>query len=73
MAETASSPVVRSNYQLADSLWASGGAIFLTGTQALVRLMHESGILPAGSLQLICGATGDLLDHLGGQDAAVAA
>src|SRR4051794_1508287 len=37
-------------------------------TEALVRSMHESGILPAGSLQLICGATGDLLDHLGGQD-----
>jgi oxepin-CoA hydrolase / 3-oxo-5,6-dehydrosuberyl-CoA semialdehyde dehydrogenase len=37
-------------------------------TEALVRLIHESGILPAGSLQLICGATGDLLDHLGGQD-----
>ncbi|MBS0530882.1 MAG: phenylacetic acid degradation bifunctional protein PaaZ, partial [Proteobacteria bacterium] len=37
-------------------------------TEALVRLMHESGLLPAGSLQLICGSTGDLLDHLGGQD-----
>src|SRR3954468_3637558 len=37
-------------------------------TEALVRLMQESGILPAGSLQLICGATGDLFDHLGGQD-----
>lgn len=37
-------------------------------TEALVRLIHGSGILPAGSLQLICGATGDLLDHLGGQD-----
>src|SRR3954454_19814707 len=37
-------------------------------TEALVRSMHESGILPAGSLQLICGATGDLLDHLDGQD-----
>src|SRR5258708_37140535 len=37
-------------------------------TETLVRLIHESGILPAGSLQLICGATGDLLDHLGGQD-----
>ena len=33
-------------------------------TEALVRLMHEFGVLPAGSLQLICGATGDLLDHL---------
>lgn len=37
-------------------------------TEALVRLMHESGLLPAGSLQLICGSTGNLLDHLGGQD-----
>src|SRR3954452_3653207 len=37
-------------------------------TEALARRMHESGILPAGSLQLICGATGDLFDHLGGQD-----
>src|SRR3954451_14822112 len=37
-------------------------------TEALVRLMHDSGVLPAGSLQLICGATGDLFDHLGGQD-----
>ena len=37
-------------------------------TEALVRLMHESGMLPAGSLQLICGSTGNLLDQLGGQD-----
>ena len=37
-------------------------------TEALVRLIHESGILPPGSLQLICGSTGDLLDQLGGQD-----
>src|SRR4051812_31319118 len=37
-------------------------------SEALVRLMQESGVLPAGSLQLICGATGDLLDHLDGQD-----
>ena len=37
-------------------------------TEALVRLMHESAILPPGSLQLICGGTGDLFDHLGGQD-----
>ncbi|VTU22071.1 2-oxoacid ferredoxin oxidoreductase [Variovorax sp. SRS16] len=29
----------RSDYQLSDNLWASSGAIFLTGTQALVRLM----------------------------------
>src|SRR3954468_13541513 len=37
-------------------------------TEALVRLMHQSGILRAGSLQVICGAPGDLFDHLGGQD-----
>jgi len=37
-------------------------------TEALVRLIHESGLLPAGSLQLICGSTGDLLEHLRGQD-----
>lgn len=37
-------------------------------TEALVRLMHESGVLPPGSLQLICGSTGNLLDLLGGQD-----
>ena len=33
-------------------------------TAACVRLMAESGILPAGSLQLISGSLGDLLDHL---------
>lgn len=37
-------------------------------TEAAVRLLHESGLLPAGSLQLIIGSTGDLLDHLDGQD-----
>ncbi|MGP9811723.1 phenylacetic acid degradation bifunctional protein PaaZ [Rhodopseudomonas sp. NSM] len=36
--------------------------------EALVKLIHESGLLPAGALQLICGGTGDLLDHLTGQD-----
>ncbi len=37
-------------------------------TEALVRMMHASGLLPEGSLQLVIGATGDLLDRLGGQD-----
>ncbi|MEB3083061.1 phenylacetic acid degradation bifunctional protein PaaZ [Pseudomonas aeruginosa] len=37
-------------------------------TEAAVRLLHESGLLPAGSLQLIIGGTGDLLDRLQGQD-----
>ncbi|WP_271407790.1 phenylacetic acid degradation bifunctional protein PaaZ [Pseudomonas sp. Q1-7] len=37
-------------------------------TEAAVRLMHASGLLPEGSLQLIIGGTGDLLDRLQGQD-----
>ncbi|AEB58905.1 phenylacetic acid degradation bifunctional protein PaaZ [Ectopseudomonas mendocina] len=37
-------------------------------TEATVRLIHESGLLPEGSLQLVIGSTGDLLDRLQGQD-----
>ena len=37
-------------------------------TEALVRTMMESGLLPAGALQLVIGATGDLLDRLDGND-----
>jgi len=37
-------------------------------THAVVKAIVESGILPNGALQLIAGGTGDLLDHLGGQD-----
>jgi oxepin-CoA hydrolase/3-oxo-5,6-dehydrosuberyl-CoA semialdehyde dehydrogenase len=37
-------------------------------TEAAVRLIDESGLLPAGSLQLIVGGTGDLLDRMQGQD-----
>ncbi|HSI50210.1 MAG TPA: phenylacetic acid degradation bifunctional protein PaaZ [Ideonella sp.] len=37
-------------------------------TEAAVRLMHASGLLPEGSLQLVIGSTGDLLDRLAGQD-----
>lgn len=36
--------------------------------QRVVELIIESGILPVGALQLICGGVGDLLDHLTGQD-----
>src|SRR5689334_9383950 len=32
-------PLARPAYSLSDNLWATRGAIFLTGTQALVRLM----------------------------------
>jgi oxepin-CoA hydrolase/3-oxo-5,6-dehydrosuberyl-CoA semialdehyde dehydrogenase len=38
-------------------------------TEAVAREMVASGILPTGAFQLICGSAGDLLDHLGGQDA----
>ncbi len=37
-------------------------------TEACVRLMEESGLLPEGALQLVIGGTGDLLDQLHGQD-----
>src|SRR5580698_10556965 len=37
-------------------------------TARLVELIVSSGLLPAGSLQLICGSAGDLLDHLTDQD-----
>ncbi|MBT9503263.1 MAG: phenylacetic acid degradation bifunctional protein PaaZ [Burkholderiaceae bacterium] len=37
-------------------------------TEAAVRLMHASGLLPEGSLQLIVGTSGDLLDRLTEQD-----
>ncbi len=38
-------------------------------TEAMVREMIAADILPEGALQLICGSAGDLLSHLGGQDA----
>jgi oxepin-CoA hydrolase/3-oxo-5,6-dehydrosuberyl-CoA semialdehyde dehydrogenase len=37
-------------------------------TEAAVRMMAESGLLPPGSLQLVIGSTGDLMDRLDGQD-----
>ena len=37
-------------------------------TELVVRRIVESGALPEGSVQLICGGVGDLLDHLAGQD-----
>jgi 3,4-dehydroadipyl-CoA semialdehyde dehydrogenase len=33
-----------------------------------VEIVIAAGILPEGALQLVCGATGDLLDRLGPQD-----
>jgi indolepyruvate ferredoxin oxidoreductase len=39
METSAASPIVRPDYRLQDNLWANAGAVFLTGTQALVRLL----------------------------------
>ncbi len=37
-------------------------------TAAMVREIIASGLLPEGSLQLICGSTGNLIEHLQEQD-----
>jgi oxepin-CoA hydrolase/3-oxo-5,6-dehydrosuberyl-CoA semialdehyde dehydrogenase len=37
--------------------------------ERMFRDIIESGLFPEGSLQLICGSTGDLLQHLKSQDA----
>lgn len=37
-------------------------------TEAVFREIIASKLLPPGSLQLICGSAGDLLDHVGSQD-----
>ena len=37
-------------------------------TSRMVELIVESGLLPEGSLQYVCGNAGDLLDHLQEQD-----
>ncbi|MFZ9718912.1 MAG: phenylacetic acid degradation bifunctional protein PaaZ, partial [Chitinophagaceae bacterium] len=37
-------------------------------TEAVVKEIIASGILPEGALQLVCGSAGDLLDHVTSQD-----
>ena len=37
-------------------------------TELLVRMIVDSGTLPEGAVQLICGSTGDLFEHLTCQD-----
>jgi oxepin-CoA hydrolase / 3-oxo-5,6-dehydrosuberyl-CoA semialdehyde dehydrogenase len=37
-------------------------------TERLVHFMAGSGLLPEGSVQLVCGSTGDLFEHLTEQD-----
>ncbi|MEM7545860.1 MAG: phenylacetic acid degradation bifunctional protein PaaZ [Pseudomonadota bacterium] len=60
--------------KLAPTLLAGVPAIVKPATQtsylthACFRTMIESGLLPPGAVQLICGPVGDLLDRLGPQD-----
>jgi oxepin-CoA hydrolase/3-oxo-5,6-dehydrosuberyl-CoA semialdehyde dehydrogenase len=37
-------------------------------TARLAELIVSSGLLPDGTVQLVCGSAGDLLDHVTGQD-----
>jgi len=37
-------------------------------TELMVRRILATGLLPEGALQLLCGAAGDLVDHVTGQD-----
>ncbi|MFX6119040.1 aldehyde dehydrogenase family protein, partial [Acinetobacter baumannii] len=37
-------------------------------TEAVVKEISASDILPQGALQLICGSAGDLLEHVTSQD-----
>ncbi|HEU4996087.1 MAG TPA: phenylacetic acid degradation bifunctional protein PaaZ [Gemmatimonadaceae bacterium] len=56
--------------KLAPTLLAGVPAIVKPATvtsylaEAAFRMMVESGIFPAGAIQLVCGSAGDLLDHL---------
>ena len=60
--------------KLAPALLAGVPAIVKPATQtsylaeAAFRMIVESGLLPDGSVQLVVGGTGDLLDRLGPQD-----
>lgn len=60
--------------KLAPNLLAGMPAIVKPGTdgsqltQAVVKAAIESGILPAGALQIICGGVNNLLELLGPQD-----
>jgi len=37
-------------------------------TELVFRRIIESGLLPSGTVQLLCGSAGSLLEHLSGQD-----
>jgi oxepin-CoA hydrolase / 3-oxo-5,6-dehydrosuberyl-CoA semialdehyde dehydrogenase len=56
--------------KLAPALIAGVPSLIKPGSQTayltarMVELIVESGLLPAGAVQLVCGSAGDLLDHL---------
>ena len=60
--------------KIAVNLLAGGPAIVKPATvtsyltEAMVREIHASGILPAGALQLVCGSARGILDHVDSQD-----
>ncbi|MDF1798548.1 MAG: 3,4-dehydroadipyl-CoA semialdehyde dehydrogenase [Planctomycetota bacterium] len=60
--------------KLACAILAGMPVISKPGTQTalpahrMAQIAVESGILPEGSFQFLCGSAGDLLDHLGPQD-----
>ena len=60
--------------KLAPALLAGVPAIVKPATatsylaELVVRRIVETGILPEGAIQLVCGGVGDLFDHLGCQD-----
>ncbi|HEY1641017.1 MAG TPA: phenylacetic acid degradation bifunctional protein PaaZ [Streptosporangiaceae bacterium] len=60
--------------KLAPALIAGVPALIKPATQTayltarLVELIVESGLLPDGAVQLVCGSAGDLLDHLAEHD-----
>jgi len=67
-------PVLCMLEKLAPSLLAGVPAIIKPAsatsylTEACFKMMIDSELLPVGSVQLICGGIGDLLDHLDCQD-----
>ena len=44
-----------------------GGATALIAWR-VAQIVVESGLVPEGAFQLLCGSAGDILSHLGGQD-----
>ena len=66
--DRSSGTLARPDYRLTDNLWAEHGQVFLTGTQALVRLMlmqrqRDAGA-GVGTQGFVSGYRGSLLGML---------